>query len=361
MILVVRLFIFVQSIAQMEEKITIHQLAKKLNVSPSTVSRALNNNPRISRNLREEIQKLAKNEGYQRNSLASSLRSGKSMTAAVVIPRITRFFFSSVIGGMEEILNTAGYNLMICQTLESFAKEAENIKTLLHMQVDVIFISLSTGTVNTHHIKELLEMGKRVIMFDRVDEKLNTDSVILNDYEGAYKTVTHMLNQGYKKIVHFSGPQNINIYRERQKAYLDALSDHSNLYIEIIENVITREKGVEAFNELLKTGTNPDGIFAASDFSALGAVLGARKNNISVPESMGIAGFANEPFTEFVYPGITSTDQKGRQMGKQIAEMFLEDPNGKNKRIETISPELIIRKSTLRNINPKIQNYGNEV
>lgn len=335
----------------MEEKITIHELARKLNVSSSTVSRALNNNPRISKNLREEIQRLAKESGYRRNSLASSLRSGKSMTAGVVIPRITRFFFSSVIGGMEEVLNTSGYNLMICQTLESYAKETANIKTLLNMQVDVIFISLSAGTVNTDHIKELLDMGKRVIMFDRVDENLNVDRVNVNDYEGAYNTVSHMIQQGYTRIAHFAGPQNILIYKERRQAYLDALSHHNNTYINIIEDVITSEGGMKEFERLLSCDPRPDAIFSASDYSALGAVLSARENNISVPEDMGIAGFANEPFTEFVYPGITSTDQNPRQMGKRIAEMFLDDPDGKNKIRETISPDLIIRKSTLRNIN----------
>jgi LacI family transcriptional regulator len=335
----------------MEEKITIHELARKLKVSPSTVSRALNNNPRISRNLREEIQKLAVESGYHRNSLASSLRSGKSMTAGVVIPRITRFFFSSVIGGMEEVLNTAGYNLIICQTLENSAKETTNIRTLLHMQVDVIFISLSAGTVSTNHIKELLDLGKRVIMFDRVDEKLNADMVNINDYEGAYKAVSHMLDQGYTRIAHFAGPQNINIYKERKQGYLDALSNNNIGYVKILEDTITRERGMEEFEKILKSASMPDAIFAASDFSALGAVLSARENEISVPDDFGIAGFANEPFTEFVYPGITSTDQNPRLMGKRIAQMFLEDPDGNNKIKETISPDLIIRKSTLRNIN----------
>ncbi|MBE0655138.1 MAG: LacI family DNA-binding transcriptional regulator [Bacteroidales bacterium] len=331
----------------MQEKLTIHDIARILNVSSSTVSRALNNNPRISPGMREEIHKLAADLGYRRNNVALSLRSGKSMTAGVIVPRITRNFFSSVIGGLEEVLSKSSYNLMICQTLEDHAKELDILKTLVNMQVDVIFISLSAGTVKTDHLKELIKKGKRIIMFDRVDEKLDTEMVKLNDYQGAYNTIVHMLQQGYLRIVHFAGPDNLTVYRERKNGYIDALRDHGINYNKVIKNTITRETGEEAFNQLFRQNIRPDGIFAASDYSALGALLAARKKRISVPSDMGIAGFANEPFTEYVFPGITTTDQKARLMGQKIASMFLNDPEGKEHKKIIIDPELIIRKSTL--------------
>lgn len=333
----------------MEEKPTIHDIARMLKVSPSTVSRALNNNPRISLSKREEIQKLAKDKGYSRNSLAYSLRRGKTQTAGVIIPRIARFFFSSVIEGLEEVLRTAGFNLIICQTEEDHLKETQNLKTLIDMQVNVIFISLSAGTINTDHIREIINSGKRVIMFDRVDESLKVEMVKLNDYEGAYKTVKHMLDQGYHRIIHFAGPENLNVYKERKQGYLDALRENNISFNKIISNVITRKSGKQAFHEIMSEKNSADAIFAASDFSALGAVLSARELNISIPENVGIAGFANEPFTEYVHPGITSTDQKGKLMGQRIAELFIDDPEGNNKHREIISPELIIRKSTLKN------------
>ncbi|MFW5820556.1 MAG: LacI family DNA-binding transcriptional regulator [Bacteroidota bacterium] len=350
MTIIIIFYIFVQSIAHfMDEKFTIHDIARILKVSPSTVSRALNDNPRISHSKREEIQKLAREKGYNRNKLAYSLRLGKTQTAGVIIPRITRAFFSNVIGGLEEVLRTAGFNLIICQTEEDYVKEAQNLKTLVNMQVDVIFLSLSAGTVRTDHLNEIINSGKRLIMFDRVDEKLGIETVKLNDYQGAFDSVQHMLDQGYRKIIHFGGPENLSVYKERKQGYIDALKANNISYIKVIPDIITRESGRKAFLQVRKEKNLPDGIFAASDFSALGAILSARDLNLKIPEDIGIAGFANEPFTEYVYPGITSTDQKGHLMGQRIAELFLNDPNGNKKHSETISPELIIRKSTLKN------------
>ena len=176
--------------------ITIHDMAKILGVSPSTISRALNNNPRISQSMRQTVQKLADEKGYRPNNIASSLRKGTSMTIGVMIPRINRFFFSGVISGMEEILNKAGYNLMICQSLENVRKEKEGIRTLMSMRADAIFISLSAGTKNTSHLREIAEAGMNVIMFDRVDESLDISSVKLDDYHGAREMVTHMYRPG---------------------------------------------------------------------------------------------------------------------------------------------------------------------
>ncbi len=206
-----------------KQNITIHDMAKMLKVSPSTVSRALNDNPRISLSTRQTVQDLAREKSYRPNNLATSLRKGTSMTIGVVIPRINRFFFSGVISGMEEILNRAGYNLMICQSLENNHKEMASIRTILNMRADALFISLSAGTRNTSHIRELAEKGVNVMMFDRVDESLNVSSVKIDDYHGAFETVRHMIAQGYREIVHLAGPTNLTVYRDRKQGYLDAL------------------------------------------------------------------------------------------------------------------------------------------
>ena len=342
---------FAQSIAPMiKANITIHDIARILEVSPSTVSRALNDNPRISLPTRRAVKELALEKGYRPNNIATSLRKGTSMTIGVVIPRINRYFFSCVISGMEEILNEAGYNLMICQTLEDQHKEIEGLRTLMNMRADALFISLAAGTRHSSYISELATRGMNIYMFDRVDETLGVSSVKLDDYHGAFETVKHMVCQGYKNIAHMAGPTNLNVYRDRKQGYLEALDEAGLVQNRklIFPDVLTREKSYEIVVDLFRSGNRPDAIFAASDFPALGALLAARELGLKVPEDLGIAGFANEPFTEFVQPGLTTTDQNPEEMGRRVASMFLENIENPGINRETIKPELVVRGSTLR-------------
>lgn len=334
----------------MRSKITIHDIARSLNISPSTVSRALNDNPRISVSTREKVKEFAQENNYNPNLLASSLRKGRSLNVGIVVPRINRHFFSNVIGGMEEILNAAGYNLIICQSMEDYHKELHNLKALVNLHVDAIFISLSIGTRKLDHIKNLQTRGIHVIMFDRVDESLGIDLIKLNDYLGSFNTVKHLIEQGCEKIVHFGGPTHIKAYQERQKGYSEALLEN-NIdvpILNIIEDSLTKEKGYWAMINLIENNKIPDAIFSASDYSALGAVLACRDKNIEIPKDICIAGFANEPFTEFIRPGLTSTDQNPELMGKKAAELFLNKGSNTDQIKSIIEPELIIRQSTLK-------------
>ena len=338
----------------MKDHFTIHDIAKLMNVSPSTVSRALNDHPRISTETREAIKSFAKEKGYRPNNLASSLRKGTSMTIGVIVPRINRHFFSSAIGSMEEILNNAGYNIMICQTNEDHKKEIDSIRTLINTRVDTLFISPAIGSKNSSHLKEIIEKGIKVFMFDRVDESLSVPWVKIDDYAGAFNAVCHLIDQGYRHIVHFAGPAHLNIYADRYKGYVDALSSN-NIQIDtrfVVPETLTMEQGSAAFHFLRSNVKHADAIFSSSDLSALGAFLAARELNISIPEEFGIAGFANEPFTGFIQPGITTVDQKPSEMGKIMAGMFLNNPFLPEILHETIMPQLIVRGSTLRkNIN----------
>ncbi len=337
-----------------KNNITIHDIARMLGISSSTVSRALSGNPRISLKTREAVANLAHEKGYHPNVMASSLRRGKTKTVGLIIPRINRHFFSNVIGGIEEVLNLSGYNLMICQSDESHEKEIENLKTLMNLRVDGIFISMATGSTNSEHLKNCLSRGVRLMMFDRVDEELPVDRIVLDDFEGAYQTVKHLVEQGYRKIAHFSGPEHINVYRNRKRGYLEALKD-SGLEVTsglILQDVLDREKGYEACLSLLAGKDVPDAIFSSSDFSALGALLAAKKKGVSTPGDLGIAGFANEPFTELFDPPITSVDQNSIEMGKTLAQLFLdkesEERVGSEPYTIVLKPRLLIRKSSLR-------------
>ncbi len=335
-------------------QVTIHDIARILKISASTVSRALSDHPRISFDTKKRVRALAKRLHYQPNIIASNLRIGKTNAIGIIVPRINRNFFSNVIGGIEEIISNAGYRMMITQTNENYNKEVENIKALINARVDGIIISLSAETKDYNHLKLVQRNGIVLIFFDRVTYKIESGKVVIDDLEGAYNAVNHLISQGCKKIVHFSGPEHLNIYANRKKGYLKALKDN-NIDIKddlIIKNIITKEKGFSACRHLMNKKNKPDAIFAASDFSALGAMIYLKENGYKIPEDVALVGFANEPFTGLLEPGLTSVDQHSNEMGMEAAKLFLEEVQHREAstacRDIIIKPDLIIRKSSLK-------------
>jgi LacI family transcriptional regulator len=334
--------------------VTIHHIAARLNISASTVSRALNDYYRISKATRELVRKTAAEMNYKPNQLASSLRKGKGNIIGVIIPRLDRHFFSHAIAGMETVTSPTNFNILICQTNEDFESEKQSIKALAENRVDGIIISLSTGTTNYDHIESVIREGIPVVMFDRVATTLNIDRVVNDNFDGAYQTTSHLIEQGYRKIVHFSGPLHLNVYYERMMGFKKAMTDYGfDVPDSIIMNdILTRSKGEEAANALFHSGNLPDAIFSASDFSALGAMLFLKQNNIKIPEDIGIAGFANEPFTELTEPGITTLEQHSGEMGKSAARLLIEriESSGNKEVSQTITfkPKLIVRGSSRR-------------
>jgi LacI family transcriptional regulator len=335
-------------------QVTIHDIARMLNISASTVSRALSGNPRISRSTRDKVKKLAEKLNYQPNVVASNLRTGKSRTIGIVVPHINRNFFSNVIGGIEETASNADYRVIITQTYESHEKEVENIKALINARVDGILVSVSGGTKTYNHYELVKKRGIPLLFFDRTIDEIKTSRVMIDDFRAAYKAVRHLIEEGFKNIAHFAGPQHINIYRERFTGYQEALKEGGILFSEeflFIDN-LTEKKGWKAAEKLMKLKNRPDAIFSASDISALGAIKYLKEKGYRIPEDMAIVGFANEPFTSIMEPGLTSVDQKGYLIGVTVANLFFEEilkpsESGLFKKI-IIEPELIIRESSLK-------------
>jgi len=338
-----------------KQHVTIHDIAKELNVSASTVSRALQNHPRISESTRTAVQRIAEQYNYQPNVVATSLRSGKSKTVGVIVPRINRNFFANVIGGLEESLAASGYHLMICQTLERFENEVSAIQTLINARVDAIILSISMETKSTDHIKLLMDCGIRLFFFDRVFEDIDTGSVAVDDSLGAYLNVKHLLDQGYRRIFHVAGAGHINVYRGRKEGYLKAMNEAGIEVPDqwILERPLMVEGGESAFSKGMKLSPLPDAFFCAGDYAALGVLQAAKSKGMKVPDDLGITGFANEPFTAYLEPSLTTVDQKGGEMGKMVAEMFLrcEENTSAPASCEksVLEPELIIRNSSLLN------------
>ncbi len=328
-------------------KVTIVDIARKLNITPSTVSRALANNERVNIKTRELVKKTAREMGYQPNILASSLRKGTSDTIGMVVPRINRHFFSNVICGVEEVLNAAGYNLTILQSSEKYDSEVKAIDTLLKSRVAGVIISHSLETRNFDHLQSISKQLP-IVQFDRVNASVTGPKIVNDNYTGAFEAGAYLLKKGYKKFVHLTGNDSTAIYKERKQGFIDALvqAGVKEADIQIIESALTREAGNAAIKDLLKQDKF-DAVFCAGDYAALGVIEALKEANINIPET-GVIGFANEPFAELMCPSMSTVNQNGAKMGRITAKAMLKVI--KNKELngtEVVSVNLIKRQSTL--------------
>lgn len=335
-----------------KEKATIHDIAEKLNITASTVSRALNDNPRISEATKKKVLKAAKLLNYQPNHIASALRSGKSRLIGVIVPTANRNFFSSVIRGIEEIATTLNYKIVISQSYDEFEKEVQNVEALLNAQVDGIIASIGKTTENTEHFEKIIKKGIPLVLFDRVSNELEVSQVIIDDHLGAYQAVDHLIKNGARRIVHFSSAQRINIYKERKRGYEDALRDNG-IKVDpelILYSNMQLEDGREMVEKIIKEGIKFDAIFSSSDYSIMGAMQVLKEHGYKIPQQVKLVGFGNEPFTSFTEPTITTIDQKSIPMGKITAETFFElldeKKSEKLSKKTILKPELIIRGSS---------------
>ncbi len=337
-----------------KERATIHDIAKKLNITASTVSRALKDHPRISAETKKAVQKIAQKLNYQPNNIAAALRNGKSKILGIIVPMVDRSFFSSVIRGIEEIANGANYNVMICQTYENPEKEIATVEALLNARVDGIIASHAKNTLNFDHFLKVKERGIPLILFDRSNDELEVSNVVIDDFLGAYKATEHLIQQGCIRIAHFTNTRKISIYKERLRGYREALLNYNLAYDEslVVASDLQLEDGRNSMLQLLKLNEIPDGVFSASAYGILGALQILKENGIKVPEEVALVGFSNEPFTSFTDPSLSTVEQHSMRIGNTAAEIFLEEVSDTIKKFIpqkiVLKPELIIRQSSLK-------------
>lgn len=330
---------------------TIHDISKSLGIDSSTVSRALNDSSRVSKKTKEKILSKALELGYQRNSLASKLRSNRTNTIGVIVPRISRHFFSSVIAGIEETAYDAGYDVIICQSLESLEREQKLVETLLSNRVDGILISISMETTNYDHFNNYKSNGFPLIFFDRTCIAEENTNVIIDDYKAGFEATNHLIEIGCKNIVHFSGPQALEIYRLRKQGYISAMEKFGLTVKEkhIIESRLMKEDGINNAKKILDL-QNVDGVFSANDTAAISAMQYLKNKNVNIPEDIAFVGFSNEPISAVIEPSLTTMNQPDFEMGKVASSLLFEQIKNKTDRKENqtkiLIPELIIRKST---------------
>jgi len=335
----------------MESNITIYDIAKKLKITAATVSRALSDNPRISKSTKELVLKTAKDMNYRPNRLAAALKNGKSKTVGVVLPYINKNFFSTVIRGIEEELYPEGYNVIICQTHESVDRERETLKTLMKSQVDGVIISVARYSQDWDHLEEVIKKGIPLIFFDRRVTSITASSITIDDFKGSYDATKHLIQQGRRRIAHLTVDLLLEIYKNRLEGYKLALKEAKIPFDEKLVVVLRSDiaEGKKAAEHLMSLQNPPDAIVSASDHGALGAINWLKSEGYKIPRDISVVGFSNEPFTQFMEMPISSIDQKPLEMGKKAASIFLKQLKDNNSDVENIviEPELMIRASSI--------------
>jgi DNA-binding LacI/PurR family transcriptional regulator len=332
-----------------KENITIKDIARELGISPSTVSRALKDHPDISKATRDAVNELAERWNYRPNPIALSLKSGSSKTIGVIIPDVVHYFFSTVISGIEDVVYQRDYNMILCQSNELWEHEVKNIKTLLASRVDGILASVAKTTTDFSHYRSIMEKDIPLVFFDRAVEELDTDKVVIDDEEGAYKAVNHLLRMGKKRIVHLAGPPQLAIARNRLNGYLRAMKEYRLTPSE--DDIVTCddiEYAERIVPEQLKRKPRPEAFFAVNDLTAAQTLMIIKKHGLKLPEDIAVVGFTNSQIATLTDPGLTSVDQKGYEMGQLAAGLLLERiENIKSpSQIKVITSELVVRGST---------------
>lgn len=341
-----------------ESEVTMKDIAKAIGLSRSTVSRALQDHPHINDKTKVQVKETAKKLGYKYNAVAASLRKSKSNTIGLIVPRISRYYQSTVITAIQNKLHEGKYNLMICQSNESPELEKELVNALYASRVEGLIVSSTLHTTDFSIFDIFSESSRPLVFFDRVPKNFPTHKIQGDDYHGGYLATMHLLEQGCRQIAHIGGAQTCNIYRERYDGYRDALAKYNIRPNEeiIFFHDLTRENAIKTFDKMLTLKSFPDAVFAGNDTVALALVDYAKKLGIELPSALKIVGYSNDPLTEVIHPSITSVEQHPYEVGEQSAALMLDliqqkiNP-GKNFISVTIPVELVERKSSQSGIN----------
>lgn len=337
----------------MKKKTTIYDIAKELNITVSTVSRALSGFPAISDATKKAVIETAKKLNYSPNRLASALKSGKTHIIGVIVPSVQAHFFASIIHSIEEGLKDSGYRIILYQSNESVENEINGVRTLLEAQVDGIMASLSLETQDVSHFAEIVKQNKPLVLFDRVNPALKVPTVTLDDFGAGYLATQHLIDQGYKKIAFITTVHQIKIFNDRLKGYKAALEANSLPVLEenIIYGGLSIKDGRFGAGKLLRGKHKPDAIIAGDDFTALG-VIKKLKEVDETPPQIGVIGFANEAFSAYITPNLSTIDQHANQMGSECAKMFLkmiaEENPYQNIDHVVLNPTVVERQSTAK-------------
>jgi LacI family transcriptional regulator len=336
------------------KEVTIYDLARKLNISIATVSRALKDDPVVSKKTKKKIFDLAEEMGYRYNHFARNLREQRTYTIGVIVPRLNSYFMSTVIAGIESIANSEGYNLIISQSSESATKEVANAKTMFNNRVDGLLVSLAYDTPDIAHFDQFFKKNIPLIFFDRVMDHPNCTNVLIDNRKAAYEATCHLIEQGCRRIVHITATPKRNVYVDRLEGYKQALAEHKLPFNDkqVLINNLSQEAGIQAAEAILQMKQLPDGVFVANDNCAVGCMLALKQAGKRIPQDIAFVGFNNDPVSTVIEPNLTTINYPGYKMGEMAASNLINHLNGVNSITETntilLRSELIIRASSIK-------------
>jgi LacI family transcriptional regulator len=331
--------------------LTIKDLARKLGVSPSTVSRALRDHPDISPATKRRVAEAAEKYHYQPNQLAQSLQKKRSSTIGVIVPEIRHDFFSTVISGIEEIAYEHGFTIMVCQSGETLDREILNTQAMLANRVAGLLIAISSETTRFEHLSTAIRHGVPLVQFDRVVEELPTSKVVVDDYAAAYGAVTHLAEVGYRRIGHMAGQEGIALNRARFEGYRDALRDNG---LELEEKFhfnggYREEDGRRGADRYLALDELPEAILAINDPVAVGLFARFKEAGVRIPDDVALVGFSDTPAAALIEPPLTTVFQPALEMGRTAVSLLLKQfEAGEDFMPETVTlpTELLVRGSS---------------
>ena len=305
---------------------TIVDIARELNLSKSTVSRALTGHPHVNPETRKAVLALAEKVDYQRNMLALSLVTSRSNTLGIIVPEFLTSFFPQIVIGAQEVARQAGYNVIVSQSDESYETEVANARVMLANRVDGVLVSLTKETRNYDHFKVFQRKGIPIVFFNRVCEEMQVPKVVVDDYEGAFGAVEHLIGLGKQRIAHLAGPDSLLISRKRLQGYKDALRKNGLPLLDelIIPYDLTVEKAKIYVKHLLDFAQPPDALFAINDPTAIEAMQVIKAKGLRIPEDIAVVGFSNDYASALIEPGLTTVAQPMREIGKVAVQLLLE-------------------------------------
>ena len=334
------------------DNVTIKDIARALNLSTSTVSRALRGSYEINPETKRLVMEYAERLNYRPNPIALSLRENRSRAIGVIVPQIANYFFSQAINGIEAIAYNRGYHVIIFQSHESFEREITNVEQSMARKVDGLLISLSSQTSDVGHLRNIQQRGVPIVMFDRVSDEIETTRVVADNFSGAFVATEHLIKTGRRRIAHITTQPWMSITQERLAGYKAALVQYGVPFDEELVRYggFSREEVQPVVEDLLTLPNPPDAYFAAGDRLALGCLSVLRQRHISVPDQASLIGFTNLNVADMLSPALSTVVQPAQEIGQAAAECLIELIERKQKGIDfktvKLPTQLIIREST---------------